>query len=141
MPQIDARLTLTREFSRKSAAKAAPVTSLRVNKQDEQMVVVSPAVEWQICKDENSGGTYYWCKATGETTAVGEPKPREWTEVKDKETADIYWCGAHAASCSICAHSCCPCCAGGVRRRARQPSWATPDLRATTACSSRKALG
>ena len=45
VPQIDARLTLTREFSRKSAAKAAPVTSLRVNKQDEQMVVVSPAVQ------------------------------------------------------------------------------------------------
>ncbi|KAL6781206.1 hypothetical protein ACKKBG_A10220 [Auxenochlorella protothecoides x Auxenochlorella symbiontica] len=33
------------------------------------------AEEWTSVQDKNSGQLYYWNQKTGETTAIGEPKP------------------------------------------------------------------
>ena len=33
--------------------------------------------------DEDSGGIYYWCEDTDETTAVGDPPPKVWAQVLD----------------------------------------------------------
>lgn len=30
---------------------------------------------WEAVRDKRSGGTYWWNRATGQTTAVGEPRP------------------------------------------------------------------
>jgi hypothetical protein len=35
----------------------------------------APAEVWTAVTHPTSGGVYYWNQATGETTAVGEPKP------------------------------------------------------------------
>jgi hypothetical protein len=37
--------------------------------------VGEPVRGWTPVRDPTTGGTYYWNKATNETTAVGEPMP------------------------------------------------------------------
>ncbi len=48
---------------------------------------------WKSVLDNESKGVYWWNQQTGETTAIGEPRPLNWVEVKDDQSGEIYyWC-------------------------------------------------
>lgn len=46
---------------------------------------------WVQVKDKETGGSYWWCELTGETTSVGALKPLVWDEVLDPLTGQSYW--------------------------------------------------
>jgi len=53
---------------------------------------VSKAVQtWVQVTDKETGGTYWWCELTNETTSVGALKPQAWEEVLDQATDQTYW--------------------------------------------------
>ena len=57
--------------------EARPTSMYRTAPAGEVVVTQStaPAEVWTAVTHPTSGGVYYWNQATGETTAVGEPKP------------------------------------------------------------------
>jgi hypothetical protein len=59
------------------------------------LVVEEEEQVWDSVLDKASGGTYYWCQLTDETTHVGAPKPNAWALVEQEGTKDTYyWCEA-----------------------------------------------
>lgn len=65
--------------ARDGPGSATPETLLQTMlPSDSQIVRVD---DWVEVKDEKQNQVYFWNKATGDTTAVGMPRPDTWTEV------------------------------------------------------------
>lgn len=46
---------------------------------------------WVQVTDKTTGGSYWWCELTNETTSVGATKPLAWEEVVDPASGQVYW--------------------------------------------------
>lgn len=97
--------------ARDGPSSGTPETSLQTTlPNDSQIVRVD---DWVEVKDEKQNQVYFWNKTTGDTTAVGMPRPDTWTEVRQRAMAIYRLCWASSfqlllamLKCNQCAMRC-----------------------------------